>query len=141
MLRLLKNGYNEGKRPSGHVARQFRVNNGGAIPPNLIEVAHTNSNDGYQHYCRKHNITPHPARFPRQVPDFFVKFLTRKGGLVLDPFAGSNMIGFAAEKLERRWLAFDREATYVRGSMGRFLADEELAHTVIGRKALRGVWS
>jgi len=82
MLRLLKNGYNEGSRPSGHV--QFQIDNGGAIPPNLIEVAHTSSNDGYQQYCREHELTAHPARFPRQVPDFFVKFLTRRGGLILD---------------------------------------------------------
>src|SRR5262249_42177977 len=39
MLTLLKNGGNDGKRPSGHVAKKFQNNNGGAIPPNLIEVA------------------------------------------------------------------------------------------------------
>lgn len=136
MRRLLKNGYNRGKRPSGHVANHFERNNGGAIPPNLLEVAHTSSNDGYQHYCRSRGLTPHPARFPRQVPDFFIKFLTRKGDLVLDPFGGSNMTGYIAEKLGRRWLAFDRERNYVRGSLGRFLADKVLAPTVIRGRAL-----
>src|SRR5205085_9262294 len=37
MRRLLKNGYNRGRRPSGHVAKKFERDNGGAIPPNLIE--------------------------------------------------------------------------------------------------------
>ena len=83
MLYLLENGYNGGKRPSGHVANKFEYNNGGAIPPNLIEVAHTNSNDSYQQYCREHQLVAHPGRFPRQVPEFFVKFLrtSHQGGL------------------------------------------------------------
>src|SRR5690242_13130568 len=34
MRLLLKNGYNRGKRPSGHVAKKFERDNGGAIPPN-----------------------------------------------------------------------------------------------------------
>jgi site-specific DNA-methyltransferase (cytosine-N4-specific) len=132
MLNLFKNGYNGGKRPSGHVAKKFENNNGGSIPPNLIEVAHTNSNDTYQQYCRKRLLVPHPARFPRQVPDFFVRFLTRKGSLILDPFSGSNMTGYVAEGLGRRWLAFEQQKDYVRGSLGRF----ELAPTVLRGRAL-----
>jgi len=131
MLRLLKEGYNSGKRPSGHVARKFQRDNGGAIPPNLIEVAHTTSNDGYQHYCRKFGLAAHPARFPRQVPDFFLRFLTRKGDLILDPFCGSNTTGYIAEKLGRRWLAFDREREYVRASLGRFISDKEVSSSVV----------
>jgi DNA modification methylase len=137
MLRLFKKGYNRGRRPSGHVARAFERNNGGAIPPNLIEVAHTHSVDGYQDYCRKQEFTPHPARFPRQVPEFFVKFLTRKGGLVLDPFSGSNMTGYVAEKLGRRWISFDKEKDYVSGSLGRFLEDKTVAAHVIRGDQIR----
>ncbi len=136
MVRLLKSGYNHGKRPSGHVAKKFERDNGGAIPPNLIEVAHTTSTDGYQAYCRERQIVAHPARFPKQVPDFFVKFLTRKGGLILDPFSGSNMTGYVAEKLGRRWLAFDQEPAYVQGSLGRFLGDETLAKSVMPDRGL-----
>jgi DNA modification methylase len=130
MNRLFLVGYNRGKRPSGHVAKRFDRNNGGAIPPNLIEVAHTSSTDKYQNFCREQGLTPHPARFPRQVPDFFVKFLTNRGDLVLDPFCGSNMTGYVAEKLGRRWLAFDRDPQYVRASVGRFLTDKDIAPTV-----------
>jgi DNA methylase len=43
MHRLLAKGYNRGKRPSGHVAKKFERDNGGAIPPNLIELAHTSA--------------------------------------------------------------------------------------------------
>jgi DNA modification methylase len=130
MVRLLQNGYNHGRRPSGHVANHFQRDNGGAIPPNLIELAHTNSKDGYQDYCREQGFAAHPARFPRKVPEFFVKFLTRKGNLVLDPFCGSNMTGYVAEKLGRRWIGFEHKRAYVRGSLGRFLSDKVLAPTV-----------
>lgn len=141
MHRLLKVGYNHGKRPSGHVANKFERNNGGAIPPNLIEVAHTNSNDKYQEHCRRNHFVAHPARFPRQVPEFFTKFLTRKGDLILDPFCGSNTTGAVAERLGRRWLGFDLSADYVRGSMGRFAVTEitvcDRVNDVPSRVALR----
>jgi DNA modification methylase len=121
MHALFRRGYNRGKRPSGHVVRdKFTVDNGGAIPPNLIEVSNTRSFDSYQVFCREHGHTMHPARFPREVPEFFVKFLTEPGDIVLDPFAGSNMTGAVAERHGRRWLAFEKSLDYVDGSVGRF---------------------
>jgi DNA modification methylase len=135
MNKLLRVGYNRGKRPSGHVAKKFERDNGGAIPSNLIQLAHTGSRDAYQDYCRDHHLEAHPARFPYQVPEFFVKLLTGSGDLVVDPFAGSNMTGYIAEKLGRRWLAFDLRPEFVRGSVGRFLTDDSVATTVLrGRK-------
>lgn len=126
MKDLFKAGYNHGKRPSGHVAKKFEVDNGGAIPPNMIEVAHTSAKDGYQDYCRQHALKTHPARFPRQVPEFFVNLVTEESDLVLDPFAGSNMTGFMAEKAGRRWLSIDKDPEFVAGSQGRFLVGDEL---------------
>lgn len=118
---ILKHGYNKGRRPSGHVVGDgFSVDNGGAIPPNIIEVANTRSNDPYQRYCRDKGLMAHPARFPHEVPDFFVRFLTEPGDLVLDPFAGSNTTGWAAEQNGRRWIAIDLDRGYLKGSMGRF---------------------
>lgn len=124
MLKLFENGYNRGPRPSGHVVGdKFAVDNGGAIPPNLIEVSNTRSIDSYQVFCREHGHAIHPARFPREVPEFFIKFLTKPGDLVLDVFAGSNMTGAVAERLGRRWLAFEKDADYLAGSIGRFEPD------------------
>jgi len=134
MHKLFRRGYNEGRRPSGHVVRdKFARNNGGAIPPNLIEVSNTRSIDSYQVFCREHGHAIHPARFPREVPEFFVNFLTQPGDLVLDPFAGSNMTGAVAEHLGRRWLAFDKDADYLDGSVGRF--DDEALTWVCGAVA------
>ena len=52
--------------------------------------------------------------------NFFIKFLTDPGDLVIDPFAGSNTTGATAEGLGRRWVSIEPEEKYVRGSIGRF---------------------
>jgi hypothetical protein len=57
------------------------------------------------------------------LPEFFVKLLTEPGDLVLDPFAGSNTTGEAAESLGRRSLASECNRDYLIGSAFRFMAD------------------
>ena len=92
----------------------------GAIPPNLIIAANTRSNDPYLKACREHGLEVHPARFAEAVPQFFIKFLTRPGDIVLDPFCGSNLVGEVAERLARRWTSIEIRTTYVVGSAFRF---------------------
>jgi site-specific DNA-methyltransferase (cytosine-N4-specific) len=124
MRRLLRDGYQTARRPSQHdIGPHFRRDNGGAIPPNLLEVPNTNSGDEYLRRCREAGLPIHPARFPRGVPEFFVRFLTDPGQLVLDPFAGSNVTGHVADRLGRRWLAVEVNADYVAGSRLRFEAE------------------
>jgi site-specific DNA-methyltransferase (cytosine-N4-specific) len=121
MRRLLRDGYDQAMRPSQHeIGPHFRRDNGGAIPPNILLVPHTRSSDPYFRACREQGLPIHPARFPNPVPEFFIRFLTEPGQLVLDPFAGSNTVGFEAEKLGRRWLAVELSADYVAGSRLRF---------------------
>lgn len=127
MKRLLKTQkYNAGKRPSEHHigTKSFLNNNRGAIPSNVITVPNTHPNTNYLRYCRSKGISPHPARMPEAVPEFFIKFLTRPGDLVLDPFAGSNTTGYAAERLKRKWIAIEPLDVYVDGSVGRFTGNE-----------------
>jgi DNA modification methylase len=57
---------------------------------------------------------------PSRLPEFFVKLLTDPGDLVLDPFAGSNATGAAAELWGRRWLSIEPNERYVAGGRGRF---------------------
>ena len=121
MKKLLENGYKAKLRPSGHdISENFSKDNQGAIPPNLLELANTDSNSAYLRECRKHDIKPYPARFPHGLPEFFIKFLTEPGDLVVDPFAGSNITGEVAERLGRHWLAFDLGEEYLEGSKFRF---------------------
>lgn len=126
MKRLLKDGYKAARRPSQHdISPHFQRDNGGAIPPNLLTVANTRSSETYLTKCKEADLPIHPARFPPEVPDFFIRFLTQPGQLVVDPFAGSNTTGWVAESLKRRWLSIEINADYVAGSRLRF-PDESL---------------
>jgi site-specific DNA-methyltransferase (cytosine-N4-specific) len=121
MLSLLANGCKPASRPSGHyISDNFSKRQPGAIPPNILILPHTDSNSRYLSRCRKAGIAPHPARYPAGIPEFFIRFLTTKGDLVLDPFGGSNTSGAVAEKLGRRWLCFESVREYLRGSKFRF---------------------
>ena len=124
MKRLIESGtYNRGRRPSGHVVREgFTEDRGGAIPPNLLAISNTGNDKEYLDSCREHGLRPHPARFPAELPDFFINLLTEPEDLVVDPFAGSNVTGAVAEALGRRWLSIDIDDEYLRGSAARFEA-------------------
>ena len=115
--------YTPKKRPSGHdISAKFGGNgNGGAIPPNLLSIPNTESNSQYLRFCKIVGTPGHPARFPQKLPEFFIKFLTDPGDLVLDIFAGSNTTGAAAENLGRRWVAFELDQEYLATSAFRFL--------------------
>ncbi len=113
--------YTPKKRPSGHdIGRAFATDNGGAIPPNLLSIPNSESNSSYQRGCKVVGVAGHPARFPEKLPEFFIKFLTDPGDLVVDIFAGSNTTGSVAERLGRNWLAFDQERSYLAASAFRF---------------------
>lgn len=110
-------------RPSGHdVGRSFASDNGGAIPSNLLQIPNSESNSAYLAACKRLSIKSHPARFPVQLPEFFIKFLTDEGDFVVDIFGGSATTGQACEKHKRRWLCMDMDAQYVAASAFRFLA-------------------
>ena len=126
--------YRPKDRPSGHeISENFGKDNGGAIPSNLLQYPNTESNSAHIRLCKAHKVEPHPARFPRSLPEFFIKFLTDPGDTVMDIFAGSNTTGEAAELLGRSWVALDSNLEYIIGSAFRFMAewpDEEVASFV-----------
>jgi site-specific DNA-methyltransferase (cytosine-N4-specific) len=124
MRSLLKNGYKAKMRPSGHdISTKFSIDNGGAVPPNLLAIANTESNGAYQDYCRDNEIGIHPARFPSLLPEYFIRFLTDPGDMVLDPFGGSCITGMVAEALGRNWACVELSSEYIRGGIGRFQGD------------------
>lgn len=126
MKELLQRGYKPKQRPSGwDISDKFSRDNGGAIPPNLLEFANTESNSRYLVRCREAGIKPHPARFPADLPEFFIKFLTDPGDVVLDPFGGSNVTGEVAQRLGRKWLAFELVEEYLQGSKFRFMGPQQ----------------
>lgn len=141
MQQLLKRqSYNSGKRPSEHNISEkgFLKNNGGSIAHNFFEMealdekrevrlphsvlsfSNTNSNDYFLKTCREKGIIPHPARMSGGLVNFFIQFLTDEEDLVLDPFSGSNTTGYCAEKLNRKWVAFEVKEDYIEQARVRF---------------------
>ena len=121
MCDLLKNGYKAKLRPSGHdISEKFGRDNGGSVPPNLLAIANTESNGSYQSFCRENDLPIHPARYPEELPEYFVRMLTDKGDLVIDPFAGSCVTGAVAEALGRKWVCCELDESYLKGAMARF---------------------
>ncbi len=116
--------YDPKKRPSGHdISANFSKNNGGAIPSNLLQIPNSESNSLYLRACKALEIKAHPARFPSKLPEFFIRFLTKPGDVVLDIFSGSNTTGAVAEAEKRHWLAFECDRQYMAASVLRFMPD------------------
>jgi site-specific DNA-methyltransferase (cytosine-N4-specific) len=121
MMDLLAKGYRAKLRPSGHdISEKFAINNGAAIPPNLIALPNTESNGAYQRYCEEHGLNPHPARYPAELPEYFIRMLTDRGDLVLDPFGGSCVTGEVSQRLGRKWMCAELLEEYLKGAVGRF---------------------
>lgn len=91
---------------------------------NIKEIANTRSQTKYLKACKLNDRGDaiHPARFPREFPQFFIDFVTDPGDVVLDIFAGSNTTGQVAQQMARKWLAFEFNDDYVDTSRYRFLS-------------------
>lgn len=114
--------YRPKQRPSGHdIAASFGKDNGGSIPSNLLQIPNSESAGRYLDGCKLVGAPGHPARFPAKLPEFFIRFLTEPGDVVLDIFAGSNTTGAVAEREGRQWLAFEERQDYLAASVFRFM--------------------
>ncbi len=138
MHRLKRKGLKETTRPGGYKINSSwsEIKTKGAIPSNFIQgeffepefeppgsvliMGNNAANDSYTLRCKAEGLKVHPARYPRALPEFFIKMLTDEGDVVLDPFAGSNTTGAVAESLQRRWIAFESIEEYLRASKFRF---------------------
>lgn len=97
------------------------------------EIANTRSQTKYLRACKLHNREDHihPARFPRELPEFFIDFVTDPGDVVLDIFAGSNTTGQVAQRSARKWIAFEYDSDYIDTSRFRFLTWETIKQEAI----------
>jgi DNA modification methylase len=55
----------------------------------------------------------HPAPFPVELPERFIRLYTYRGDVVLDPFLGSGSTAVAAVRNDRRYVGYDTDADYV----------------------------
>ena len=64
----------------------------------------------------------HPTVKPIALMEYLIRLITPKGGIVLDPFAGSGTTGIAAINLKVNYILIEREADYCT------IADARLKH-------------
>jgi len=64
----------------------------------------------------------HPAAFPIELPEFFIKLMTKVGDVVVDPFVGSGTTALAAQRLGRQFLGIDSDERYLALANGRILS-------------------
>lgn len=94
------------RSPSGRTMRYARAHaataeRGGRVPDNVVVAANSR------------NSTVHPAITPLPLADWWVRYISKPGDIILDPFSGSGTVGVAALKHERHFLGIEKEAEYV----------------------------
>jgi DNA modification methylase len=89
----------------------------GRIPRNVMTLGHR-CRDTLQLRCiaRDLGLPAHGATFPTRLPEFWIRFLTEPGDLVLDACGGWGKTAIAAQRLERRWVIVDKVLDYLRVS-------------------------
>lgn len=88
----------------------------GSLPKNVFIRGHKSSETmRYHTVCKELDIPAHAAMYPIELPEFFIKFLSRENDLVVDPFFGKGTTGKAAENLNRRWMGSDIMWEYLYG--------------------------
>ncbi|HEV2448992.1 MAG TPA: DNA methyltransferase [Thermoplasmata archaeon] len=78
----------------------------------------------------------HPAKFPEALAEEFVRFFTRRGEWVLDPFAGTGTTLVAARRLGRPSLGVELNPEFVRLSTERL--GEELPRSATPAEVVHG---
>jgi len=70
----------------------------------------------------------HPAPFPEELPYRLIRYLSRVGDVVCDPFVGSGTTTTVAQRLGRRAIGFDLAPYYVTMARQRVLDTVERIH-------------
>lgn len=105
----------------------------GRIPRNLIRQGHRcRWTDLYRERAGALGLPLHGAGMPFALPEFFIRFLTEKGDLVVDPFGGRCMTGRAAESLDRPWICSELMLEYAQGGAELFRDAEGFTSTFDG---------
>ncbi len=88
---------------------------GGATPFNLIQLPNTNGRSG------------HSAGTPVTLCDWWIRYITRPGDTILDPFAGASTVGEASLRLGRKFIGIEKDKRYYRKSIERLSKQERRA--------------
>ncbi len=70
------------------------------------------------------NHIKHPAPFYKELPEYFIKFLTDEGDTVLDPFSGIGTTGIPCLEMNREYIGYELNPKYVDFSRKRLNGEE-----------------
>lgn len=76
-----------------------------ALPSNHLHIPQKSN----QHTIQ----SKHPAVFPVELPEFFIKAFSNEGDIVLDPFIGSGTTAVASIRNNRNYIGFETKADYI----------------------------
>lgn len=104
--------------------RSFASPTEGRIARNVMTVGHSDADSRLcNRFARENGLQAHGAPMPLALADKLVRFLSRPGDLVVDPFGGRCTTGKAAEQNGRRWICTERTGDYLQASKVRFHQD------------------
>lgn len=84
-----------GKKISNWIGRDM------AFPTNVL------------HFATECGNKNHPATFPLELPNWFIRLFTKPGDIVLDPFLGSGTTAIAAKRAGRHYIGIEILPEYV----------------------------
>jgi site-specific DNA-methyltransferase (adenine-specific) len=70
------------------------------------------------------NTIRHPAPYHRQLPEYFIKFLTDEGDTILDPFSGIGTTGLPCRDTNRNYIGYELNPKYADFSRKRIQGEE-----------------
>lgn len=103
-----------------------RVNtysHGGADPGNVIPVSQT---------YNQHRGVAHTAPMPEGLAEFFIKAMSPKRGVVIDPFAGGGTTAVVARRLDRRVGGLELHQEFVDEAQRRLASEATLIEEQVG---------
>lgn len=101
----LKKYASRGSLRPGRIAQTVEKR-GGVTPFNLLPIANTNSSSS----AGAHG---HAAGTPADLVQWWMRYLTQRGDVVIDPFMGSGTTALVAKSMDRHYLGCDQMQEYV----------------------------
>ena len=99
----LKKRYARSNDDSTLEYKSWEANPKGALPTTLVNISSET----------KKIAETHTAVFPVELVKYFINGSTNEGDLILDPFFGTGTTGLCAKNLNRDYIGFEMQKTYI----------------------------